>query len=321
MSKIPTKQIVDPESPVVAFVANDNYAMPLAAAIASVIANLGKNQKIEIFIVDVGVSAVRKKIVDQLANPNGVKISWIVPPETYVDTVESLPQGYVERTCYYKMFIHELLGPGYPQILYLDCDLIVEADITELWRAEMGDHYLLAAQDLVNPFVSSPYGLRNWRELGRDGKDELFNTGVYVLNAAKWHEEGIGPKLVEYLKEHHQSVRLCDQDAINAVVNNQWGRLDRRWNVLPYMSLARRYSLLSKRQQQALIGEAKLLHFCGPNKPWNFRCKHPKRDRFFFYLDRTQWAGWRPDPFKINLSFVIYYLNRTLSRLKKVIPF
>ena len=61
--------------------------------------------------------------------------------------------------------------------------MIVEADITDLWIADLGENYVLAVQDLINPFVSSPFGLRNWRRLGRKADDELFNTGVFVLNA------------------------------------------------------------------------------------------------------------------------------------------
>jgi hypothetical protein len=33
------------------------------------------------------------------------------------------------------MLIPDLLGPGFLRVIYLDCDVIVEGDITDLWVA------------------------------------------------------------------------------------------------------------------------------------------------------------------------------------------
>jgi len=162
-------------------VADDYYAMPLAAAVSSVIANLGKEQKINIFIVDAGISRIKKEKITQLEDQKQVRIEWLKPSQSHRDILKLLPCGYVGRTCYYKILVPELLGSEYQRVIYLDCDVIVEADITELWNTELGNNYVLAVQDLINPCVSSPFGLRNWRELERNVDDELFNTGVLVL--------------------------------------------------------------------------------------------------------------------------------------------
>lgn len=50
----------------VAFVADDHYALPLAAAIASVIVNLNREQILNVFIVDGGVSQTKKDGIAQL---------------------------------------------------------------------------------------------------------------------------------------------------------------------------------------------------------------------------------------------------------------
>jgi lipopolysaccharide biosynthesis glycosyltransferase len=303
--------------PVVIFVADDHYAMPLAAAISSVVANLGREQKAHVFIVDGGISRTNKEKIMQSEDPERVRIQWLQPSESHCDLLKSLPCGYVGRTPYYKMLVPDLLGPEYPRIIYLDCDVIVEADITDLWVADLGENSVLAVQDLINPFVSSPFGLRNWRELGRKADDELFNTGVLVLNAAKWHKENVALRLVQYLRDHYQYVQLCDQDAMNAVFRDGWGRLDSRWNVLPYMNIARNYSSLSKKSHENLLTRAYLLHYCGPNKPWNARCRHPQGDRFFHYLDMTAWSGWRPKWWAVDSDVFVYYMRRVLSMLRR----
>ena len=308
---------VSPDIPVVIFVADDHYAMPLAAAIASVVANLGKGRKADLFVVDGGISRANKEKIMQSEDRDRGRIQWLQPSESHCELLRSLPCGYVGRTTYFKMLIPELLGPEYPRIIYLDCDVIVERDITDLWAADLGENYVLAVQDLINPFVSSPLGLRNWQELGRKANDALFNTGLLVLNAAKWHKENVTLKLLHYLRDHYQYVQLCDQDAMNAVFRDGWGRLDSRWNVLPYMNIARNYSSLSRKSHEDLLTRAYLLHFCGPKKPWNPRCRHPQRDRFFHYLDMTAWSGWRPKWWAVDRDVFVYYLRRVLSLLRR----
>ncbi len=306
-------------APVVAFVADRHYAMPLAAALASLIANRGIERALTVFVVDGGLSATAKARISQLAEGGQVTLRWLEPAGPHFELMKSLPGGYVGRACYFKMFLPELVGPEHPRIIYLDCDVIVEADIAEIWDADLGDAYVLAVQDLINPRVSSPFGLRSWRALGRRAEDPLFNSGVLVINAARWREENVRDSLVEWLEDHHRDVQLCDQDAMNAVFGDQWRRLDLRWNVLPDMRIARRYSLLSRQGHQDLLADARILHFCGPSKPWNRRCRHPRRDRYFHYLDQTAWAGWRPTSWRPDLQVISYYRRRVEVVLRRAL--
>ena len=228
--------------------------------------------------------------------------------------------GYVGRACYHKIFIPEILGTAYPRIIYLDCDVIVEADLSELWNAKMDDDdYVLAVQDLINPFVSSPFGLVKWQDLGRNASDSLFNSGLLVFNTKKWVREDVSGKMAIWLKNNYYDVRLCDQDAMNAVIGNNWGHLDLSWNVLPRMRIARNYCLLGKEDHEKLISNAGILHFCGPDKPWNQLCRHPRKDRFFHYLHMTSWEGWRPKIRILDSLVPTYYWRRLTLLLHRII--
>ncbi|HEX2966461.1 MAG TPA: glycosyltransferase, partial [Syntrophorhabdaceae bacterium] len=177
-----TNRILDTINlPVLAFIADDYYAMPLAAAIASVTANFAGDTKLQIFIVDAGVSQINKERLLRSFDTNRVIVQWLHPSGAQKQLLQSLPCGYVGKPTYYKLLLPELLGPEYQRIIYLDCDIIVEADISPLWSMNIGDNHVLAAQDLINPYVSSRFGLRNWKHLGRKLDDELFNTGVLVF--------------------------------------------------------------------------------------------------------------------------------------------
>jgi lipopolysaccharide biosynthesis glycosyltransferase len=300
------------ESPVIVFVASNAYAMPLAAAISSVASNLDQRRKANLFILDLGLSLNNKKKIVHSQDLSRVNIEWLKSSVRQAEILRSLPCAYTGRSTYYKMFIPELLAE-YPRIIYLDCDVIVEADISDLWVADLENKYVLAAQDLINPFVSSPLGLRNWRELGRNAEDKYFNAGVLVFNSARWHKENATDRLVRYLRDNYQYVQLCEQDAMNAMFRDEWGQLDTRWNVLPLMNAARHHALLDRKSHGQILASAWVLHFCGPNKPWNRRCSHPQKDRFFQYLDKTVWSGWRPKWWTINRKAFHLHMRRLLS--------
>jgi lipopolysaccharide biosynthesis glycosyltransferase len=300
-------------NPVVAFVADNFFARPLAAAVSSVAANLGKDREAKVFILDAGLSPENKKKIMHLQDPGRVDIQWLRLSSRHGEIAQSLPCAYTGRSTYYKMFIPELLA-DHPRIIYLDSDVIVEADISDLWMTDFESNYVLAVQDLINPFVSSPLGLRNWRELGRNADSKYFNAGVLVFNADRWHKENVAERLVQYLRDNYQYVQLCEQDAMNAVFGEKWGRLNARWNVLPFMNLARGHALLDRKSHDQLLARAWLLHFCGPNKPWSRRCHHPQKDRFFYYLDKTAWSGWRPKWWTINRQAVSTRIRRLLSK-------
>jgi len=306
------------ESPVISFIADKNFEIPLTAALCSAAVNLDRNCSLTVFVVDGGISDGGKGKIARTATDLGVTLNWIRPTSAQADKIKTFPVGYVGRACYYKLFIPEILGKAYPRIIYLDCDAVVEGDLSELWNAKMDDFYLLAVQDLINPFVSSPFGLRNWQELGRAESDGLFNSGLLVFNTRKWVEEDVSSRLANWLKSNYYNVRLCDQDAMNAVLGNKWGRLDLSWNVLPRMQLARNYFLLEKEDHEKLLNNASLLHFCGPDKPWNVHCRHPHGDRFFHYLDMTSWEGWRPKSKIFDPLLVIYYWRRVTVLLRRV---
>lgn len=305
-----------PGDPVVLFVADDQVAMPLAVAIASVIANLAPGHRAQIFVVDAGVSAANQEKVMRSSEGGWGRVEWLRPNDEQRALLQSLPGGFLGTAPYYKLLIPELLGPQYSRVIYLDCDVIVERDLTDLWRADPGAHHVLAAQDLINPYVSSPLGLRNWQALGRKQDDGLFNSGVLVLNAAQWRQDDVTKRLVQYLQDHDRDIQLCDQDAMNGVFVNSWGPLDRRWNVLPYIHLARKYSALRKTEHEALLQQAYILHFCGPDKPWSARCSHPWKHRFFHYLDMTAWSGWRPRWWAPDTGVLTYYARRVLAKVR-----
>ncbi|AKG20952.1 glycosyltransferase family 8 protein [Calothrix sp. 336/3] len=274
----------------VIFAADDKYAMPLAVTACSIFANLDSNTKLRIFIIDGGITEVNKQKIANSLDPQRCDIRWLSLPK-------KLPQGmkisgHISTAAYYRLLIPELLPDNYEKIIYLDCDLLLNRDIKQLWDIDIADNYILAVQEIRFPCINS--GLVNYKQLNIPGDWKYFNSGVLVINLKKWRSENITQKAIQYLEQHQEDIRFHDQDALNAILAGNWGELDPRWNQTPFIYEYKswRESPFTEESFKNILNEPWIIHFASSFKPWNFY-QHIHKRLFYRYLDMTAWKGWR----------------------------
>jgi len=209
--------------------------------------------------------------------------------------------GRMPVTTYYKLAVADLLPPEVSRALWLDCDLILLDDVSRLWDTDLGGHHVLAVQDRVVPCVSSPFGIRNWAELGIEPRAKYFNAGVMVVDVDRWRAERVPQRVIDYLRQHHRDVFFWDQEGLNAVLAGHWGELDERWNCNVTVPGVFERTVAAGRERDGGNDTGSdewpwVLHYSGNLKPWLYPSRDPRRMRFFEYLDRTPWSGWRPRP-------------------------
>jgi len=281
------------ETPITIVFASDNgYAMPLAATMASVIANTPETP-LAFFIIDGGITDTNKTKIIAILDSQWHTLQWLQPDEEVISTLKL--QRHLTQVCYYRILIPDLLPSTFQKAIYLDCDLLVKQDLRKLWSIDIANNTLLAVQDAAFPYVSSLGAIAKYQELGIPADAKHFNSGVLVFNLEKWRKNAIATKVFEYLVEYDPFVNHHDQDGLNAVLAEQWGELDLRWNqtggVFDFASwqdspYASQEMLLNVQQDPYIV------HFTGTCKPWT--CLHSReREAFYTYLDMTPWAGWR----------------------------
>lgn len=127
----------------------------------------------------------------------------------------------------FRVMLPELL-PQLDRIIYLDADLYVNGDISELWETNISDYYLAAIPDLgVRPwFTNLPYPItHNLVTL-----EKYFNAGVLYLNLHQIRNKGnMKEEVLDYLIKNPESL-LFDQDALNVIYGQKVLYLDNTWN-------------------------------------------------------------------------------------------
>ena len=289
---------------IVVCAADDKYAMPLAVTVRSALENLKSELGIILFIIDGGIKARNKQKILTTLTSEKCEVRFIEKPETYTKDLEQAYQytvtegrakNYISIAQYYRLFIAELLPNDAKKAIYLDCDLVVKGDLGQLWKNDLGNNFVLAAQDTWVDSVSAANGLLNYQELGIDPDTHYFNSGVLLINLVKWRAEKVFAKAIEYLNHNKEHIIYGDQDVLNAIFFRQWDEIDPRWNftarVYEYSSYEE--SPYPEKIYNSLIHtDPYIIHFISAEKPWNCR-NVPLKEHFFKYIDMTAWSGWR----------------------------
>lgn len=269
--------------------ADDKYAMPLAVTVRSALANLASYRKILLFIIDGGITNQNKRKILRSLSSEQCEVKWIPKPaETIHDEVVQVntaeAASHISIATWYRLLIPELLPQQFTKAIYLDCDLIVTENLGKLWDIDIEDNYLLAVTcpEAFGAYVSSPRRLINWKELGFSEDCKYFNAGVLVLNLVKWRSDNMCSKALNYIAHNQKYIRWVDQDVLNAVIAGQWGELDPRWNLME-----------PKDMPPEKVNNAFIIHFTSAGKPWIAVEKYLAKDLFYYYLDKTNWSGYR----------------------------
>lgn len=279
---------------VVVTAADDRYAMPLAAMGRSLFAHLPAGRRLHLYVIADRLGEESRRRILASWDLSSVEVSWL-PAD--LDRLRHLKvSGHIGVATYFRILVGSLLPQTVERAIYLDADVIVEQDLGLLWELDLADHPIGAAPDWIVQKVSSANGLATWRELGLGASQTYFNAGVLLIDLARWRREETEARVLAYLEKNRARVRWWDQDGLNAVLGKDFLELDPRWNLnIQSRAFPAPESIpIPRAEYEAVVAAPWICHFATRVKPWHTDCRHPRRDRFFHYLDQTAWAGWRP---------------------------
>lgn len=311
------------QAPVLMCATDDRYAMPLAAALASVALHLDAKDStpLQLVLLDGGMAPDTWGKLNATLRELRLATIRIVADRQAVGHLNV--SHHISHTAYFRLLSSEWLPDWITRVVYLDCDVIVQADVRELWaesiaksESTVGNQCeVWAVPDIACPFLdarrhdecqdfvayfASLKPVPNYSDLGLDPNGLYFNSGVMVLDLAAWRRNDRSRDLIHCLETNRRHVWCWDQYALNVVFAERWGNLPLAWNfgahAYDYLAVPslKGKSPLRPQEYNAMWDSPKLIHFTTEIKPWHYYSFHPLTQRFFEYLDRTAWAGWRP---------------------------
>jgi lipopolysaccharide biosynthesis glycosyltransferase len=300
--------------------ADENYALPLAVTLHSMLTNLEADRGVDLYLLDGGIRKRSKRRIERVVDTASAAVDrqWV---SVDMDTVLDLPtREWINATTYLRLFIPEILPDRADRALYLDSDLQVEANLGDLWNTDLEGHALGAIRDYGTPYVSSSLGVKNYKELGYSSDTPYFNAGVLLLNLDRWRDDAISEQVTRYLRTYEEDVQMNDQEGLNAVLAEDWKVLDLKWNVMSHLIEFEDWKespfkerVRSRREE--LLEDPYVYHFAGGSKPWHIGCDHPAQLEWIEYLWKSGWFTPEERALWFGRWFLRYYWFQIKERL------
>ena len=236
-----------------------NYFVPAAVTLKSIMDSTASGQYEVICLVTEDIPQRQK---DKLARLAGDKMRF-----TYVNLAGKLQRAYVDprysEAASYRLLLPEILS-DHDTVAYIDCDVIVRNDISEVFEHTDLKNFLLAAV-YEAPIENQA---ERWKAIGCD-PEHYFNSGFLIMNLKKMREEKTSEKLIDAL--HVDYLEFPDQDALNQVCKGQVFPLPPIYNSIRTFFLPQYKNDFLKHYPAEDWDEVQkhgTIHYTG-GKPWN----------------------------------------------------
>lgn len=251
----------------VVFATNDNYAPYLGVTLQSLIENSSCEYVYDIYVFHTTLSDFYQLRLKAMSKPNIYIRTFNVLP--YVKSLRNYSHGHYSVEMYYRIVIPDVLKQ-YDKAVYLDCDMVLERDVADLYKIDLDDNILAA---VINDIVSD-YMISYLDTTLKLSTAEYFNSGVLVINNKAFISESIKDKCIEYLNTIER-IQCPDQDILNLTCRGKVLLLGNEWN---YQVGSGMYSA----REMYLRDDLCIIHYTTGVKPWNSK-EVDLSERFFKY--------------------------------------
>lgn len=247
---------------------DDNYSKYAGVVIASVLTNAKPESYLHFYILDGGVAQENIDKIMSLKSIKDCEIKFVKVDDSQFEMYKNIKtHQYVTLQTYYRLKLAQIL-PEVDRIIYMDCDMVVNDDLEELFTTELGDNVIAGVLDI------RVYGKKAWKGA------KYINAGMVLFDLVKFRKENIEDIFYEYTKNNYDKIKTGDQDIINFSLEGRIKIVPDEWNV--------QSSNFTNRS--SYTNNPKIIHFVAKNKPWHFGSFSYHRNYYFKYLQLTPWA-------------------------------
>lgn len=272
----------------VLFAADDNYVPMLTTTIYSLLKNASSERHYDIIVLERNISDENKQsIIDFLSQFDNATIRFFDVSRAISGFNLTTSNAHISIETYYRFIIQEAL-PFYKKVLYLDCDLVVNGDIAELYDTDLGNTTIGAVPDID---FTGNLNMKNGermeyvnRQLHMSKPYGYFQAGVLLMNLERMRETHTVHEWLEIAQK--PGFIYNDQDILNMECEGSVTYLPYEWNVMhncggrvhgvfDFAPANMFHKYMESRKSP------KIVHYAGYDKPW----KNPWCDFAPLYWD------------------------------------
>ena len=249
----------------IAITINKDFILPASVMLTSLLENNNKN-KIHVHILT-DTKSFHLNLLKRTISKYNNSYSFYYLDNEFIQKMEDFTlSAHADYANYFRIFICDIVDTSIEKILYLDVDIIICADLLELYNTDLSNN-AIAAVNHDNP----DYKIK----LAIPPNYGYFNSGVLLMNLDYFRKHQLVKKLTHYIINNQEKLNCWDQDALNAVLYDKCIMISNVWNVTNYII------------KQSPEIQPQIVHFTGMHKAWHPQyCDHPYKQLYFDYLKK-----------------------------------
>jgi lipopolysaccharide biosynthesis glycosyltransferase len=267
----------------------NNYYIPyLSVLLHSIIQNASKEYNYDFVIFNRDFSSTNKNILtDEFKQYSNINIRFYDMKYEFEYLKNLFITDHLSIETYFRLYIQDIMK-SYDKVLYLDGDIIVNGDISELYNENIEGKILGAVKD---PDFTGQYNSSNIKisqHISPGIKDyvdkvlkikkpfEYFQAGVILFNITEMNNKFSSNDLIDF--SLNNKLRYMDQDTLNFFAQGKVKFLNPKWNVLFDCNFLSEYSRIKhiivhapKKIYDNYMDSRKnpkIIHYAGIMKPW-----------------------------------------------------
>ena len=275
----------------IVFATNNAYAPFLDVALLSLIEHMSANIFYDIYIFETDLAWTYIKKLEAHKGSN-YRVNC-VNLKAKLQGNEFMTRAHYSKEMYYRILIPELLY-HYSKVLYLDCDIVINRDISDLYDINLKGYTLGAVHNALNNSM-----FRYVKNMLHLDPAIYFNSGILLINIDEFTKEKIRTKCFDLLKVKDNLV-CPDQDLLNLACRDSYKLIDSGWNYQWHGLLpnAEKVEDVSKQSLNNAAAKKYIIHYTSGKKAWSF----PEYDDAVYFWEYVNCSEFEPMIRQIGLS-------------------
>ena len=266
----------------IAFILDKNYVMPTVVAITSILKNKNRTSVYSFYIITKDISQDSIELFKKFETKD-IKINIINVQNCEKYNNLEKKDFPVSTAALFKFDLPNLLPDSIEKVLYLDGDIIVQGDLSELYSTDISDVYAGVVKDYRGLTLKGDFNERL-----KINHTAYFNSGVLLLNLSLLRNDNLPEKLLNYRISGINY--YMDQDSFNVIFAEKVKYLSfyfnfqfSCWRFAKTEELSNYYNLVTYNDKYEHIKRSIILHYTA-DKPWKYYDYHCSDIWLYYYL-------------------------------------
>lgn len=234
---------------------SDLYSPFCGVMLESLFYNNKDFEQIKVYLVSDGIGEENLKKFEEL----GAKYGRVIEIFNGYEISKRLEDFKIPRhnnsyASYYKLVLPIFLHEDISRIIYLDCDLIINGSLRELYETDLGDNVLgmtsLSHCELTHKMCGNLSG-------------NLFNGGMVLIDLKKWRAENYTDRVIDYVSKCSPLDLVFIDEGVIDIVVKKVKHVNYKFNtVIAYLEVQQKGGI-------KLLNKMLMYHFSYTDEEWN----------------------------------------------------